>query len=115
MPIDEKVKNDVTLRLKRANGHLNAVIKMVENQEYCINVINQLKAVQSALEKASQVVLKNHLETCVTDAIKDGDAERVINELLEIYKRCPVGLIETDVAEFQNIQSCCNHIKEDNA
>lgn len=114
MPIDETVKNDVTLRLKRANGHLLAVMKMVDNQEYCINVINQLKAVQSALEKTSQVILKNHHETCVTEAIQSGNSEKVINELMEVYKRCPVGLIDNNVQDTKHINFCCNKALENN-
>lgn len=74
-------------RLKIARGHLDKVIKMAEEQEYCINVIHQNQAVQSALHEVDTLLLDNHLKTCVVENIKKGDAESSINELMEVFKR----------------------------
>jgi len=81
------MKRHLLHRLKITRGHLDKVITMVENGEYCIDVIHQSVAIQSALKTTNQVLLKNHLETCVTDAIKHGNAEEVIGEVMKIVKK----------------------------
>ena len=74
-------------RLKIARGHLDKVIRMAEEQEYCINIIHQNQAVQSALREVDTLLLDNHLKTCVVENIKKGDAKTSINELMEVFKR----------------------------
>lgn len=111
MTLNNETQQDVLLRLKRANGHLNSVIRMVDRKEYCINIINQLKAVQAALDKASQVILYNHLKTCVHEAMISGDSNKVIDELMEVYKRGPVCNIDDELISNTN---CCAK-KEDNS
>jgi DNA-binding FrmR family transcriptional regulator len=106
MPLDDKTQKDVSIRLKRANGHLNSVVNMVENGDYCIDVMNQLKAVQSALDKASQIILRNHLNTCVYTAIKEDNAEKVIDELIEIYKRSPICFYDKENADRETFPCC---------
>ncbi len=71
------------LRLKTVRGHLDAVIAMVEREEYCPAVMKQMGAVQASLEKANRVLLANHLETCVSDAIRQDGGQDKIAELLE--------------------------------
>jgi len=80
------MKRSLLHRLKITRGHLNKVIEMVENDQYCIDVIHQSMAIQSALKTTNQVLLKNHLETCVTDAIKQGNAEEVIGEVMKVVE-----------------------------
>jgi DNA-binding FrmR family transcriptional regulator len=79
----DRYKRDVLLRLKTARGHLDAVVAMVEDEAYCPDVMRQVGAVQAALEKANRVLLANHLETCVSDAIRQGSGPEKIAELLE--------------------------------
>jgi len=67
-------------RLSRAAGHLNAVRGMVEQGRDCSEVLIQLAAVRSAINKTCEVILKDHLEHCIVDAINTGDME-TINEL----------------------------------
>ncbi len=74
-------------RLKIAQGHLKKVIKMVEEDQYCINVIHQSQAVQRALEETDSVILENHLKTCVSEKIKDGKAEEAIREVMTVFKK----------------------------
>jgi len=52
-------------------------------------VLNQLKAVQAALDKTSEAILQQHLETCVVDAVRNQDSDRVIAELLQVFRKAP--------------------------
>ncbi len=74
-------------RLKIAKGHLEKVISMVEKDEYCIDVLHQSQAVQAALKETDGVILENHLRTCVTDSIKEGNQEKAIREVMEVFKK----------------------------
>ena len=73
-------------RLKTARGHLDAVIRMVEEDQYCPDVMKQLSAVQGSLERASRLVLRNHLETCVAAAMQAGRIEEIVDELMEALR-----------------------------
>ncbi|MBI4036660.1 metal-sensing transcriptional repressor [Candidatus Daviesbacteria bacterium] len=74
-------------RLQIAQGHLRKVIKMVEDGEYCIDVIHQSQAVQRALEEADGLTLENHLKTCVVDHIKKGETDVSISEIMNVFKQ----------------------------
>ena len=76
----------VTNRLKTARGHLDGVIRMVEDDAYCPDIMKQLAAVQGLLEGTSRVVFRNHLETCVADAMRNGRTEEIVDELMETLK-----------------------------
>lgn len=70
-------------------GHLKANLKMVEGGRYCIDVIRQNQAVTAALKKVNELILKNHLETCVTRAVKEKNAkkrQKVFQEIVDIFK-----------------------------
>lgn len=73
-------------RLKTARGHLDAVIRMVEDDTYCPDVMKQLSAVQGSLERASRIVLQNHLETCVAAAMVAGRTDEIVEELMEALR-----------------------------
>ena len=73
-------------RLKTARGHLDAVIRMVEDDTYCPDVMKQLSAVQGSLERASRIVLRNHLETCVAAAMVAGRTDEIVEELMEALR-----------------------------
>ena len=83
----------VVNRLKTARGHLDAVLRMIEADTYCPEVMKQLSAVQGSLERASRVVLRNHLETCVAAAMVAGRTEEIVEELMEAlrYDRIATG------------------------
>ncbi|KKQ67338.1 MAG: YvgZ [Candidatus Daviesbacteria bacterium GW2011_GWA2_38_24] len=74
-------------RLKITRGHLEKVMKMVENDEYCIDIIHQSQAVQKALKEIDNLILENHLKMCTADAIKDGRSEEAVEELMTIFKK----------------------------
>jgi DNA-binding FrmR family transcriptional regulator len=87
--MDAATKEEVTKRLKSIEGHVRGIQRMVEEDAYCIDVIRQAIAVRRALEKVNGIILENHLETCVTTAIKGEDArerERVIGEVLDVFE-----------------------------
>jgi DNA-binding FrmR family transcriptional regulator len=89
MAITPANKEKLKSRLAKAIGHLNAVHRMVDEQKYCIDVLNQLKAVQAALDKTAEVILRQHLETCVVEAVKNQDSPRVIEELMQVFRQAP--------------------------
>ncbi|HET9441713.1 MAG TPA: metal-sensitive transcriptional regulator [Acidimicrobiales bacterium] len=80
-------------RLKTARGHMDAVVRMVEDGAYCPDVMKQLSAVQGSLERASRIVLRNHLETCVAAAMVAGRTGEIVDELMEAlrYDRVAMG------------------------
>ena len=87
-------KETVDHRLAIAVGHLKKVREMVDSDEYCIDVLQQSMAVQSALRKIDELVLQNHLETCVSDALhsaqgKSGSKrkDKAISEIVEVFKK----------------------------
>ncbi|MHB8147786.1 MAG: metal-sensitive transcriptional regulator [Vulcanimicrobiaceae bacterium] len=78
----EPRKTDVLRRLRTARGHLEAVIRMVEEDSYCVDVMKQIAGVRSALARVSQIELRNHFENCFAQAIRQGNEGPAIDELL---------------------------------
>ena len=78
-------KQDVVKRLNYIEGHLNGIRKMVENDEYCVNILRQTYAVRKAIEKLEAIVLEDHLHGCVPEGIREGRADAVIEELVQLY------------------------------
>jgi DNA-binding FrmR family transcriptional regulator len=80
---------DVLKRLRTVDGHLKGIIRMVEEDAYCIDVIRQLQAVESALNKVSARILDGHLNSCVITAVQGEDPaerKRVLKEVLEVFE-----------------------------
>jgi CsoR family transcriptional regulator, copper-sensing transcriptional repressor len=76
-------------RLKTVRGHLRGIERMVENDAYCIDIVNQLLAVERALQKVKNMVLDRHLHACVTTAIRGDnpdERERVIREIMTVFE-----------------------------
>jgi DNA-binding FrmR family transcriptional regulator len=96
----EQYQRQIVNRLKTARGHLDAVVRMVEEDAYCPEVMKQLSAVQGSLERASRLVLRNHLETCVERAMRQGHTEEIVDELMEAlrFDRITTGPLSTDGA-----------------
>ena len=80
-------KDRILHRLKITKGHLEKVISMVEDHEYCIDVLHQLQAIEENLKSTGHVIMENHLETCVADAIKQGKSEEAISEIMSVLKK----------------------------
>jgi DNA-binding FrmR family transcriptional regulator len=85
---DEKTE-DILRRLKSVEGHVRGIERMVEEGQYCVDIVNQIVAVQRALKKVSGLVLDRHLHSCVTRAIQGDDVqarEKVLDELMEVFE-----------------------------
>lgn len=109
MAITTENKEKLKHRLAKAMGHLNAVYKMVDDEKYCIDVLHQLKAVQSALDRTSEEILKQHLETCVVEAVRNQDEARVVEELLKVFRKAPGLYVEAETPEPVLAASKCCH------
>jgi len=82
-------KKEILNRMNYLSGHLDGIKKMIKDEKYCIDIIQQNQAVISALKKINQMILENHLQTCVTKAIKSRDKKektKKIREILEIFQ-----------------------------
>ena len=73
-------------RLNRINGQINGITKMIENDAYCNDVLIQLSAVKNSIKSLSSLILENHLYTCVTRDLENGDLD-AIDELISLFKR----------------------------
>lgn len=87
IPRNKSTQHSLLHRLKIARGHLSRVIDMVNKGDYCIDVIHQSQAIQAALKNVDQTILKNHMETCLSDAIKEGKDKQVIDEVMKIISK----------------------------
>lgn len=86
--MNDQTTQDVTRRLASAAGHIKGIERMVADGAYCIDVIQQIQAVQAALSKASLILLDNHLRTCVMTAVQGDDAEereRMLQEITSVF------------------------------
>ena len=86
--IDEKLEMEALKRLKRIEGQVAGIRKMVRERRYCMDIVNQISAVEAALHKVSALVLRNHMETCVLSAFRSTDKTDVkqkIDELMRVY------------------------------
>ncbi len=85
--INQEVKKAAASRLKKIEGQIRGIGKMVEDEKYCIDIINQITAAEKALNGVSKIIMKRHVESCVTSAIQKGEGQEKINELIEtVYK-----------------------------
>ena len=81
--INEKVKEDSMTRLKKIEGQIRGIMKMVDQEKYCIDIINQITAAEKALDGVAKNIMKRHIESCVTEAIIQGEGQTKIEELIE--------------------------------
>ena len=85
----EEYKQHMINRLKSIEGHVRGIQRMLEEDAYCIDIMNQNLAVQRALEKVNSLILERHLQTCVTTAIQGDDPaerQRVITEIMNVFE-----------------------------
>jgi len=82
-------KEQLRNRARSIQGHMGAVVRMIEEDAYCIDILKQTHAIEKALDKLNALLLERHLNHCVTTAIrgnKPKERERVIKELLEVFE-----------------------------
>jgi DNA-binding FrmR family transcriptional regulator len=80
-------KERILHRLKITHGQLTKAISMVTEDRYCIDVIHQSQAVQQALKQIDNLILDDHLRSCVADAVKKGDQTKAIDEVMQVFKK----------------------------
>ena len=80
--------HDLLPRLRRIEGQIRGISRMVEARRYCVDIIQQLTAVRKALDQVSLKIMSGHINTCVSDAIRRRDGEQKINELMQTINRC---------------------------
>lgn len=85
--MQDYILNDASKRLKRAKGHLEYVIKMVESRKYCVEILQQSLAVQSALRAVDSIILKGHLEEHVSKAMHGNDKKKSIKEVVDVFTK----------------------------
>ena len=85
-PVSVDAKPDILRRLAYIEGHLNGVRRMIEGDQYCVDVLKQTYAVRRAVEKMEARILENHLQGCVVQGIKEGREDAVIGELVDLYE-----------------------------
>jgi len=79
-------KRDALNRLKTVRGHLDGIIRMLEADAYCVDLMKQVSATQASLERVNRIILKNHLETCFLEAVLAGRGQAAIDELVDAVK-----------------------------
>ena len=87
--MDDPKKRALIQRLKSTEGHIGGIVRMVDDDSYCIDVIQQIHAVQGALDKVSESLLDNHLNTCMVTAVRSDDPDRreqVLDEIVGVYR-----------------------------
>lgn len=80
-------RDQVRQLLKTARGQIDGILKMVEEDRYCLDVSNQLMATQSILKKANRMVLRAHMDCCVREAVKSGDPNVKLDELTALLDK----------------------------
>ncbi len=84
--MEDKNKAKIILRLKRIEGQVRGLQKMIENDTYCIDVITQTSAVKQGLSNVEDLLLENHLSGCILDQVKSGQTNKAKEEILKVYK-----------------------------
>ena len=88
--INEETKRKATARLKRIEGQVQGVQRMVGEGKYCVDILLQISAIQGALEQVRKILLGRHIESCVAEAMASGrevDRQKKIEELLDVFAR----------------------------
>ena len=80
------IKKQITNRLKRIEGQIRGLHKMVDDDTYCIDVITQTQAVKQALSSLEDKLLEEHLATCATEQMSGGESEKTIKEMMKVFK-----------------------------
>ena len=80
-------KTDITRLIKTAKGQLDGILRMIDEDRYCIDISNQLLATEAIIKKANKAILSAHMKCCVTQAVESGDPDEKIDELISIVDK----------------------------
>jgi len=85
--LDEAARAEAQRRLKSVRGHVEGILRMLDDDSvYCVDVLKQIKAVEGALDKVGELILKSHLRDHVVTAAQRGDTSEIVDELMEVLK-----------------------------
>ncbi|MBI3205578.1 MAG: metal-sensitive transcriptional regulator [Myxococcales bacterium] len=85
--LDDATRHDAKKRLLSVRGHVEGVMRMLDDDSvYCVDALKQLKAISGALDKVGTLVLQSHLRHHVVNAAQRGDADKIVEELMEVMK-----------------------------
>lgn len=82
-----EAKANLQNRLRRIEGQVRGIQKMIEEDRYCVDILIQIAAVKSAVNNVGLSLLEKHTHGCVTNAVKTGDADAAIDELMDVIKK----------------------------
>jgi CsoR family transcriptional regulator, copper-sensing transcriptional repressor len=88
--VQDRARQAATVRLKRIEGQVRGLLRMIEEDRYCIDILTQITAVRAALHKVEDLILRDHVSHCVADAFASGDAgdrRQKVEELFEAIGR----------------------------
>jgi len=88
--LNAEIKAKARGRLRRIEGQVQGLQRMLENDAYCVDILLQISAVQGALEQCQKLLLGRHIESCVADAMRSGsrgERQQKITELLDVFAR----------------------------
>ncbi len=86
--INDEVKDNLLNRLKRVEGQIRGLQRMIDEEKYCVDILTQVVAARGALKKIGLIILDQHTNGCVRNAIKDEqDADQIINELMDVFAK----------------------------
>lgn len=85
--MDANTKKQVLNLLKTSRGQIDGVIKMVEDDRYCVDISKQILAVQALLKKANLKIIDQHIKHCVRQAFTEGHGEEKVNEIMELIDK----------------------------
>ncbi|MFD1065752.1 metal-sensing transcriptional repressor [Oceanobacillus locisalsi] len=86
-PRTDAEKKAMTNRLKRIEGQVRGIQKMIDEDRYCVDILVQISAINSALKRVGFEVTERHVKHCVSDAVKSGEGEEAIDELMDVLNQ----------------------------
>lgn len=85
--MDSAVKDKLLKRLSRVEGQVRGISRMVEEERYCVDILVQIAAARAALDKVGLEILRNHTKGCVSEAVRQGEGEHAVEELISVIEK----------------------------
>ena len=85
--ISKEDKKNISVRLKRIEGQIRGLQRMIEEEKYCVDILTQVEASRGALKKVALKILDSHINGCVQRAIKNEEGEEIIDELMDVIEK----------------------------
>ncbi len=82
-----KDKSQLVRRLSRIEGQVRGIARMIEREEYCVDILQQTAALRAAVDAVSVLVLEDHVQGCVRTAAERGEADKYVDEVIDVVRR----------------------------